>query len=97
MTLEIKESADVALKRAELDARRDRDERVERVATIAALILAAIGMQAMGAPESVVGGAIGAAVALAVPGGNRSRAMLASGAGAIIGAIAGGWMPGVGA
>jgi hypothetical protein len=43
----------------------------------------------------VVGGAIGAASALVLPGGaaSRPRAVALAGAGAILGALMGGWAP----
>lgn len=47
----------------------------------------------MDAPESLVGGAMGAAAALVKSNTGRGATMLASGAGAIVGAVLGGWMP----
>lgn len=69
-----------------------RDERLERIATIALLVIAGVVLQAMDAPESIVGGAFGAAAAL-VKSSNHNVALAASGAGAVVGAILGGWMP----
>ena len=72
-----------------------RDERLERIATIALLVIAGVVLQSIGAPESIVGGAFGAAAAL-VKTGNHNVALAASGAGAIFGAIlGGGWDVGV--
>ena len=72
-----------------------RDERIERITTIALLVIAGVVLQAMGAPESIVGGAFGAAAAL-VKSSNHNVALAASGAGAIFGAIlGGGWNVGV--
>ena len=93
MTIEHKEPADVAIKREELASKAARDERVERFATIVTLLAFAGGLQALGAPESTVGGCIGAALGLVMPGGSRARALATAGAGALLGAIASGWSP----
>jgi hypothetical protein len=74
-------------------AKIQRDERIERIGTILVLVLAGLALQAMHAPESLVGGALGAAAALVKSNTSRSATMLASGAGAIVGAVLGGWMP----
>lgn len=66
---------------------------IERVSTILLLLCAAVALQALDAPEGVIGTAVGAAASLIVPGGSRPRALVGAGAGAIIGAIAGGWVP----
>jgi outer membrane lipoprotein SlyB len=70
-------------------------ERLERFGTIAAFLLAAISLHALHASDAVVGGAIGAASALVLPGGaaSRPRAVALAGAGAILGALMGGWAP----
>jgi len=72
-------------------------ERLERFGTIAAFLLAAISLHALHASDAVVGGAIGAASALVLPGGaaSRPRAVALAGAGAIVGALMGGWAPGL--
>ena len=74
-------------------AKMARDERAERLITIALLLVAGVVLQVMGAPESLVGGAMGAAAALVKSNTGRGATMLASGAGAIVGAVLGGWMP----
>lgn len=66
---------------------------IERVSTIFLLLSAAATLQALRAPEGVVGTAVGAAASLIVPGGSRPRALVGAGAGAILGALAGGWVP----
>lgn len=72
-------------------------ERLERFGTIAAFLLAAISLHALAASDAVVGGAIGAASALVLPGGaaSRPRAVALAGAGAIVGALMSGWAPGI--
>jgi|GEM_PF-1874509 hypothetical protein len=72
-------------------------ERLERFGTIAAFLLAAISLHALAASDAVVGGAIGAASALVLPGGaaSRPRAVALAGAGALVGALVGGWAPGL--
>ncbi len=65
----------------ELDA--TKYERLERVATILLLLAAATGLQALGASEGVVGGAVGAAAGLIMPGQSRTRAVVAAGVGAL--------------
>ena len=74
-------------------AKMARDERAERLITIALLLVAGVVLQVMDAPESLVGGALGAAAALVKSNTGRGATMLASGAGAIVGAVLGGWMP----
>ena len=74
-------------------AKMARDERAERLITIALLLVAGVVLQVMDAPESLVGGAMGAAAALVKSNTGRGATMLASGAGAIVGAVLGGWMP----
>jgi hypothetical protein len=66
---------------------------IERISTILLLLSAAVALQALHAPEGVIGTAVGAAASLIVPGGSRPRALVGAGAGAILGAIAGGWVP----
>lgn len=72
-------------------------ERLERFGTIAAFLLAAISLHSLDASDAVVGGAIGAASALVLPGGaaSRPRAVALAGAGALVGALVGGWAPGL--
>ena len=72
-------------------------ERLERFGTIAAFLLAAISLHALHASDAVVGGAIGAASALVLPGGaaSRPRAVALAGAGALVGTLMGGWAPGM--
>lgn len=94
MTIEIKEPSDVVIKREENAAKAQRDERIERFATIVTLLAFAGGLQALGAPESTVGGCIGAALGLVMPGGSRARALTTAGAGALLGAVVSGWVPG---
>lgn len=72
-----------------------RDERLERFGTVVALLIAGGVLQAMHAPESVIGSVFGAAAALTAPGGGRGRVVAAAGTGALLGAVAGGWVPGV--
>lgn len=81
--------------RVEADAQKW--ERIERVATIFGFLAAAIGLHALHASDAVVGGAIGAASALVVPGSgaSRARAVVTAGVGAIVGAVWSGWLPGV--
>ena len=74
-------------------AKMARAERAERLITIALLLVAGVVLQVMDAPESLVGGAMGAAAALVKSNTGRGATMLASGAGAIVGAVLGGWMP----
>lgn len=83
-------TAEIAVK---LHAQRERDERIERIATIVGLLTAGIILQAIGAPESLVGGAIGAAAALVRSNPTARATILASGAGAAMGALMGGWAP----
>lgn len=72
----------------------DARERAERVGTISLLLVAAVVLQAMHAPEAVVGGAVSSAITLAMPGGgSRTRLLVGSGAGALAGALLGGWIP----
>lgn len=71
----------------------DKHERLERVATLVSLLVATVVLQILDAPESLVGGALGAAAALVVPGGSRTRSIVAAGAGAALGAMLGGWIP----
>lgn len=70
-------------------------ERIERFATILAFLTAAILLHVFEAQDALVGGAIGAASALVVPGGGhgRARAAMAAGVGALIGAALGGFDP----
>ena len=70
-------------------------ERLERFATIFAFLATAVGLHALHASDAVVGGAIGAASALVMPGGGsvRARAVVTAGAGALIGAVISGWSP----
>lgn len=68
---------------------------VERVAYVLSLSALSIALQAMGASEGVVGGAVGAAVALAMPNGTRGRVIASSGAGAVLGLVLSGWTPAV--
>lgn len=74
-------------------AKIQRDERIERIGTILLLLTAGVVLQVLQAPESLVGGALGAAAALVKSNASRGATMLASGAGAIVGAVLGGWMP----
>jgi len=74
-------------------AKLQRDERIERLSTIALLLVASVVLQVMDAPESLVGGAMGAAAVLVKSNTGRGATVLASGAGAIVGAVLGGWMP----
>jgi hypothetical protein len=74
-------------------AKIQRDERLERLGTILLLLVAGVVLQVLGAPESLVGGALGAAAALVKSNASRGATMLASGVGAILGAVLGGWMP----
>lgn len=70
-------------------------ERLERLATILAFLVAAIVLHVFDAEDALVGGAIGAASALVVPGGSpgRARAAIAAGAGALLGAALGSFDP----
>lgn len=79
--------------RVEADAQKW--ERIERFGTIVAFLAAALGLHALHASDAVVGGAIGAASALVMPGGgtSRARAVAAAGTGALIGAFVSGWDP----
>lgn len=70
-----------------------REERLERFGTIAVLIVSGVIMQAIGAPESIVGGAFGAAAALTKSNATRGAALWAGGAGAILGAMVGDLTP----
>lgn len=72
-------------------------ERLERFGTIVAFLGAALALHALHASDAVVGGAIGAASALVLPGGaaSRPRAVALAGAGALAGALVGGWAPGL--
>lgn len=71
-------------------------ERIERFATIFSFLAAAVALHGLDAPPGIVGGAIGAASALVVPGGRggSARAAVAAGVGAVIGtAFFDGWDP----
>lgn len=65
----------------------------ERLITIVLMLSAGIALQAMAAPEALVGGALGAAAVLVKSNASRGTTILASGAGAVIGALLGGWLP----
>lgn len=79
--------------RTELEA--TKYERAERVATILLLLGAAVGLQALGASEGVVGGAVGAAAGLIMPGQSRTRAVVAAGLGALAFSTLDVWAPAV--
>lgn len=65
----------------------------ERLITIVLMLSAGITLQAMHAPEALVGGALGAAAVLVKSNASRGATIAASGVGAVIGAIVGGWLP----
>jgi len=71
----------------------ERDERRERLITILLMSGLALALQAMHAPEALVGGAVGAAAVLVKSNASRGATLLASGAGAVLGAVLGGWLP----
>jgi len=71
----------------------EREERRERLIQILLMSGLALALQAMDAPEALVGGAVGAAAVLVKSNASRGATILASGAGAILGAVLGGWLP----
>lgn len=79
------------------EADAQRWERLERFGTIVAFLATAVALHSLHASDAVVGGAIGAASALVIPGGSisRPRAVVLAGAGALVGALVGGWTPGL--